>query len=132
MPPFRIAILITLLAGVAGCVLPPAFTIASLVADGISMASSGKTVTDQAISLLAHKDCRLWRLVQGKSICRSDTSVVAVAVLPRALALHAASPGLRPTEPSVPAMVLPVKVAPAEPVPSPEAQLPAAVSSTPT
>ncbi len=115
MHPSRIAVLIALLAGVSGCVLPPALTIASFVADGISMASSGKTVTDQAVSVLLQKDCRLWRLVQGKSICGSDTSVVAIAALPPPVPLHAASPGLRPTEPFASAVAVPVEALPAEP-----------------
>jgi len=115
------AVLIALVSGIAGCVLPPAFTIASFVADGLSMASTGKTVTDQAISLLAQKDCRLWRLIQGKSICGSDASVVAVAALPPALPLHAASPGLTSPAPAVAATAAPVEEAPAETAPTPAA-----------
>jgi hypothetical protein len=129
MRPFRIAVLIALLASVGGCVLPPALTIASFVADGISMASSGKTVTDQAVSVLLQKDCRLWRLVQGRSICGSDTSVVAVAALPPPVPLHAASPGLRPTEPFASAVAAPVEALPTEPAP---AQLPTLVPATAT
>ena len=132
MRPFRIAVLIALLASVGGCVLPPALTIASFVADGISMASSGKTVTDQAVSVLLQKDCRLWRLVQGKSICGSDTSVVAVAALPPPVPLRAASPGLRPTEPFASAVAAPVEALPTEPAPAPEAQLPTSVPATAT
>ncbi|HLJ21919.1 MAG TPA: hypothetical protein VKU84_17060, partial [Stellaceae bacterium] len=94
MRPLRIAALIGLVSGVAGCVLPPALSIASLVADGISVVGSGKTVTDHAISLLAQKDCRLWRVLQGKPICEADTTVVASAKLPPPLPMHAASPAL--------------------------------------
>jgi hypothetical protein len=101
MRPLRIALLIGLVSCIAGCVLPPAFTIASLAADGFSLTTSGKTVTDHAISLLAHRDCRLWRLIQGKSICGSDASVVAVAKLPPPLPLRAASPALNPPAPTV-------------------------------
>src|SRR6202035_2495210 len=93
-----IALLLAFASGVTGCVLPPAFTIASLMADGVSLASSGKTVTDHAISLLAHEDCRLWRLLEGKSVCGSQATVVTVAQLP-ALPLRAASPATRPPEP---------------------------------
>ncbi len=96
MRPLGIAVLIGLASGLAGCVLPPAFTIASFAADGFSLALSHKTVTDQAISLLAHRDCRLWRLMQAKPICGADTSVVAVAQLPPSLPLRAASPGFEP------------------------------------
>src|SRR5689334_10047571 len=100
MRPLRIVVLIGLVSGVAGCVLPPALSIASLVADGISVAGSGKTVTDHAISLLAHEDCRLWRLLQGKSICQADTTVVATAKLPPPLPVHAASPALHAPDPN--------------------------------
>ena len=132
MRPFRIAVLIALLASVGGCMLPPALTIASFVADGISMASGGKTVSDQAVSVLLQKDCRLWRLVQGKSICGPDTSVVAIAALPPPVPLHAASPGLRPTEPFASAVAAPIEALPTEPAPAPEAQLPTLVPATAT
>jgi len=132
MRPFRMAVLIALVLVIAGCALPPAFTIASFVADGISMASSGKTVTDQAISFLAQKDCRLWRLVQGKSICGSEASVVAVAVLPPALPLRAASPALRAPEPNVGAAAAPAEAPVAEPAPMPSMPSPAAVPAAPS
>lgn len=132
MRPIRIAVLIALVSGIAGCVLPPALTIASFVADGLSMASSGKTVSDQAISLLAQKDCRLWRLIQGKSICGSDASVVAVAALPPALPLRAASPSLAPPAPAVAATAAPVEQAPAETAPTPAPQTPAAAPPPPS
>ena len=135
MRPLRTTLLIPLVLGLAGCALPPAVTVVSFVADGISTASSGKTVTDQAISLLAQKDCRLWRLMQGKSICGSEASVVAVAALPPALPLRAASPALLPPEPSLGA-AKPLEVAPAEPTPmAPTPSLtvvPAAPAATPT
>jgi hypothetical protein len=128
----RIAPMIALVCGVAGCVLPPAVTIASLVADGLSMASTGKTITDQAISLLAHRDCRLWRLVQGRSICGSDATVVAVAALPPALPLRAASPGLRAPEPVVAAAPALVDAPAVEPPPVLGAPIPATVPPSPS
>jgi hypothetical protein len=132
MRPLRTTALIPLVLGIAGCALPPAVTIVSFVADGISMASSGKTVTDQAISFLAHKDCRLWRLAQGKSICGSEASVVAVAALPPALPLHAASPALRPPDASVYAAPPPAEAAPAaEPTPMAFVLTPAVAPAAP-
>ena len=135
MRPLRTTLLIPLVLGLAGCALPPAVTIVSFMADGISTASSGKTVTDQAISLLAQKDCRLWRLMQGKSICGSEASVVAVAALTPALPLRTASPALLPPEPRLGA-AKPLEVAPAESTPmAPTPSLtvvPAAPAATPT
>jgi len=133
MRPLRIAVLIVLLSGLAGCALPPALTIASFVADGLSMASTGKTVTDQAISFLAHKDCRIWRLAQGKPICGSDANVVTVAALPPPLPLRAASPGLHAFEASGAATDASVQVSAAEslPVPLPAAPGPAPLTTAP-
>jgi len=126
MRPLQTTLLIPLVLGLAGCALPPAVTIVSFVADGISTASSGKTVTDRAISLLAQKDCRLWRLMQGKSICGSEASVVAVAALPPALPLRAASPALLPPEPSLGAVTLLAE--PPASAPAPMAFTPSAVA----
>ena len=132
MRPLRMTLLIPLVLGIAGCALPPALTIASFVADGISMASSGKTVSDQAISFLAHKDCRIWRLAQGRSICGSEANVVAVAALPPALPLRAASPALNLPEPGVPAAAPQAEAPRAEPAPLPTSVSPAAVPAAPS
>ncbi len=48
--------------------MPPAITIASLVADIASYASTGKTVADHGISLVFQKDCALLRGFEG-GIC---------------------------------------------------------------
>jgi len=127
MRPSPIAALIALALANVGCALPPAVTIAAFVADGVSTASGGKTATDQAISFLAHRDCQLWRLVRGKPICGSQASVVATATLPPTLPLRAASPALRPRDPSLgDAAALP-EAPPAEPASVPLAPMPAAV-----
>jgi hypothetical protein len=52
----------------SGCALPPALTVVSLVADVVSYASSGKSVTDHGISIVLNKDCALLRALKG-SIC---------------------------------------------------------------
>ncbi|HTZ79905.1 MAG TPA: hypothetical protein VMC10_18475, partial [Stellaceae bacterium] len=67
-----------------GCVLPPAVSVASWVADGVSMVTSGKSVSDNAISTLAGEDCELFRLLKGEWMCHAKTKVVAVAQLPPA------------------------------------------------
>lgn len=126
----RIALLIGLASGATGCVLPPALTIASVAADGFSLAASGKTVTDHAISLLAHRDCRLWRLIQGRSICGSDASVVAVAELSPPLPVRAASPAFDPPAPTV-ATATSVEAPVSEAIASSPALAPAAPSAEP-
>lgn len=56
----------------SGCALPPAVTVASLAADGISYVASGRTVSDHAISYAAQEDCALYRAIQGESICHPE------------------------------------------------------------
>ena len=77
------------------CALPAAFTIASLAADGISYATSGKSVSDHALSAVANEDCAMWRALQDRPIC-GDREVPEVMV--------AAAPG--PGESEVSAVVL--------------------------
>ena len=57
---------------VAGCALPPALTLASLAADGISYAATGKSTTDHAISAIADEDCALLRAAKEEAVCRPD------------------------------------------------------------
>jgi hypothetical protein len=69
----RLVLVIALvcLGGLAGgCALPPAATIASYALDGVSFFSTGKSVSDHAVSAVAEKDCALWRVVKGEKICR--------------------------------------------------------------
>ena len=60
----------------AGCAIPPAVTVVSLVADGISYAATGKSTTDHAISAVARQDCALLRAVQDEAICDPDGEVL--------------------------------------------------------
>lgn len=65
--------LTTVLSGVlSGCAVPPAITIASLVADVATYASTGKTVTDHGISLVLGQDCALLRGLEGKICLEPD------------------------------------------------------------
>ncbi len=52
----------------SGCGLPPAVTVASLVASGVSYVTTGKSVTDHGISMVLQKDCALLRGFEG-DIC---------------------------------------------------------------
>ena len=71
MRPFVILILSSIMLG--GCGLPVAVQIASLAIDGISLASTGKTATDHAISTAANGDCALHRSLKGEDICRDGS-----------------------------------------------------------
>lgn len=54
----------------SGCGLPPAITIASYAADGVSYLTTGKTVTDHGISAATGQDCAvIGHLIEGKPIC---------------------------------------------------------------
>ena len=58
-----------------GCALPPAVTLASLAADGVSYATTGKSVSDHGISAATGNDCALMRPVfTGKALCQIDTT----------------------------------------------------------
>ncbi len=52
----------------SGCGLPPAVTVVSLVASGVSYVTTGKSVTDHGISMVLQKDCALLRGFEG-DIC---------------------------------------------------------------
>ena len=56
----------------SGCALPPAITIASLVADVASYGATGKTVTDHGISLVVGQDCALLRGLEGEICVEPD------------------------------------------------------------
>ena len=77
-------IVIALSATLAGCGLPPAVTALSFALDGISLAASGKTTGELAISELTQMDCALWRVLKGDPVCREemDGTIVADAVAP--------------------------------------------------
>ena len=67
--------LVTLLAlmattALSGCALPPAVTAVSVALDGVSYVSSGRSVTDHALSVVAAQDCMLLRVVEGEWVCR--------------------------------------------------------------
>jgi hypothetical protein len=98
MRSLRLVLLLAIAAPVSGCVVPAAISIASIAVDGIAIAVTGKGSTDHAISTLAQRDCRMWRLLKGESMCAPKATVVTVARLPPQ-PLHAASPAERPPEP---------------------------------
>ncbi len=66
----------------SGCGLPPAIVIATYAADGVSYVSSGKSLTDHALSTVAGRDCALHRIMTENLLCRGDVleNVGSVAV----------------------------------------------------
>lgn len=58
--------------------MPPIYSIASYVGDGILYLASGKTSTDYGISALTGEDCATLRVFDGEEICH-DTAMVAQA-----------------------------------------------------
>jgi hypothetical protein len=70
----------------SGCAVPLPFQIASWALDGISYIATEKSVTDHGISIVAQKDCALFRVVQGDEICSvyDDSEAIAVAKISNA------------------------------------------------
>lgn len=70
----RLCWLIVLPMGLLGaCAVPPAVTVASLAADGVSYAATGKSMTDHGLSAATGEDCALLRFIKHQSVCRNDT-----------------------------------------------------------
>jgi len=61
-----------------GCALPVPLQIASWALDGISVLTTKKSITDHGISLVAEKDCAIWRGIVEGELCRdtADTDVL--------------------------------------------------------
>lgn len=71
----------------AGCAaIPPAVSIATWAIDGATLAISGKSVSDHALSAATQRDCAIWRLLKGEPVCTDipaeAPAEVAVAALP--------------------------------------------------
>ncbi len=56
-----------------GCGAPIGLQIASVFADGVSLLTTDKTLTDHGLSALTEKDCAVLRGLKGEEICRDDT-----------------------------------------------------------
>ncbi|MFP6758085.1 MAG: hypothetical protein VCC99_07670 [Alphaproteobacteria bacterium] len=52
------------------CGLPPVINLASFALNGMSLLSTGKSVSDHVLSAAAEKDCAVWRLVKNEDVCR--------------------------------------------------------------
>jgi hypothetical protein len=54
---------------IAGCGGPPVFELVYYGIQGVSLATSGRSVGDHAISAMMDQDCVVFRIVKGDSIC---------------------------------------------------------------
>jgi len=61
-----------------GCA-PLPITVATLVADGFSYATTEKSLTDHGLSMLSDQDCAVHRLLSGDLICRNNDDMITVA-----------------------------------------------------
>ena len=64
----------------ASCALPVPVQVASWVIEGLSLMTTEKTIADHGISLVADKDCSLWRGMSEGSVCRDDDATTEVVV----------------------------------------------------
>ncbi len=79
---------------IAGCGISPVVEVAYYGLQGLSLAASGRSVGDHAISAMLDKDCAVFRLVKGEAVCREpkeDEVPVSVAIA-RALKEDASAP----------------------------------------
>lgn len=68
------------LLALGGCGMPVAVQIVSLLADGVSLLATEKSVSDHGLSALTDQDCALWRGLKGEAVCQdSDTVPVVLA-----------------------------------------------------
>jgi hypothetical protein len=58
----------------SGCAIPFPFQIASWALDGLSIVATKKSISDHGISILAQKDCAVWRGITEGELCRSAIS----------------------------------------------------------
>lgn len=66
--------LVLLLGGGCGFIGGPAFTYASLAADGAAFAFTGKMVGSHVLSAVTERDCAIIRMISGEEICRDHAS----------------------------------------------------------
>lgn len=83
----KIAAMVTLVPSVGSCItaLPPAVQVASLAFDGISFASTGKTMSDHAISAVTAQDCAMVRALRGQAVCARDAQLAELEEVERRL-----------------------------------------------
>jgi len=69
----RIAFVSMLAVWLSGCGLPPALSIISSLAEGISFAANGKSISGVALSAMTAKDCAVYRIITNEDVCVEAT-----------------------------------------------------------
>lgn len=76
----RAAALMAVVTTAAGCLPLTAPTIIGLAVDGFSFMTTGKTITDHALSQVAQRDCSIGRAVfTGSDVCFADDEQSVIA-----------------------------------------------------
>lgn len=83
----KLAFVLVITNSVTGCIvaLPPAVQLASFALDGISFATTGKTMSDHALSAMAEQDCAMSRALNGQAICTKDAQMAELEALEQRL-----------------------------------------------
>ncbi|HEX5500745.1 MAG TPA: hypothetical protein VFX03_16025 [Thermomicrobiales bacterium] len=76
----RAAVVLGVAFGLWGCAAP-AVTVASIAADGVSYAATGKSMSDHALSALSGKDCSTLELLDTGVLCRGGADAPAAHVV---------------------------------------------------
>lgn len=64
----------------SGCALPVSIQIASFAATGFSYATTGKGISDHAVSAMAKQDCAIHRIALGEEVCSETDDKGSVVV----------------------------------------------------
>lgn len=64
----------------SGCALPVSIQIASFAATGFSYATTGKGISDHAVSAMAEQDCAIHRIALGEEMCSETDDKGSVVV----------------------------------------------------
>ena len=68
----RLAVAAILMSGLSACAIPPVISIASLAADGVLLATTGKSKADHGLSLVTGQDCSTFRVFEDQNVCQDD------------------------------------------------------------
>lgn len=67
--------LVVLCLFLSSCAFIDPISIGTFVADGIVQSQTGKGIVDSAVSKVAGQDCKLFRIVNGKKMCKKSENV---------------------------------------------------------